>query len=96
MFYTSDKMIKAETEEYNIGKRHLANIMGQDPDLFEQEDIDVSIYRSLAGPHPFHTSREGWRFMSQFHHVPVPVCTRPIVPQFNCVPGPLCPGPNVD
>ena len=43
MCYVSDKMIKAEIDEFNLGKRHLANIMGQDPDLFEQEDIDVSI-----------------------------------------------------
>ncbi|KAL8575343.1 hypothetical protein ACOMHN_048636 [Nucella lapillus] len=38
-----DKMMQAEVEEYNIGKRHLANIMGQDPDLFEQEDVDRAI-----------------------------------------------------
>ncbi|KAK7108423.1 small ribosomal subunit protein uS9m-like [Littorina saxatilis] len=38
-----DKMIKKEIDEYDIGKRHLANIMGQDPDLFEQEDVDRAI-----------------------------------------------------
>ena len=47
-------MIKAEIDEFNLGKRHLANIMGQDPDLFEQEDIDVSISWSLTGPHSHH------------------------------------------
>ena len=30
-----------EIAEYEIGKRHLANIMGEDPDSFRQEDIDV-------------------------------------------------------
>ncbi len=30
-----------EIAEYEIGKRHLANIMGVDPDNFTQEDIDV-------------------------------------------------------
>lgn len=28
--------------EYEIGKRHLANIMGLDPENVDQEDIDVS------------------------------------------------------
>lgn len=32
-----------QVAEYEIGKRHLAHIMGKDPDNFEQEDIDVSI-----------------------------------------------------
>lgn len=27
--------------EYQIGKRHLANMMGEDPETFTQEDIDV-------------------------------------------------------
>jgi len=30
--------------EYEIGKRHLANMMGEDPDTFTQEDIDVCNY----------------------------------------------------
>ena len=29
--------------DYELGKRHLANIMGEDPDSFTQEDIDVSM-----------------------------------------------------
>uniref|UniRef100_A0A8C6SQP7 Small ribosomal subunit protein uS9m n=1 Tax=Neogobius melanostomus TaxID=47308 RepID=A0A8C6SQP7_9GOBI len=32
-----------QIEEYNIGKRHLANMMGEDPENFSQEDIDRSI-----------------------------------------------------
>lgn len=28
--------------EYQIGKRHLANMMGEDPETFTQEDIDVT------------------------------------------------------
>lgn len=28
--------------EFEIGKRHLANMMGCDPETFTQEDIDVS------------------------------------------------------
>lgn len=38
--YTVD-FIK-QIEEFNIGKRHLANMMGEDPETFTQEDIDVS------------------------------------------------------
>lgn len=32
-----------KTYEYQIGKRHLANMMGEDPETFTQEDIDVNI-----------------------------------------------------
>lgn len=30
--------------EFEIGKRHLANMMGCDPETFTQNDIDVSSY----------------------------------------------------
>ncbi|KAH0956525.1 hypothetical protein HN011_002321 [Eciton burchellii] len=35
--------IRKEIMEYEIGKRHLANMMGEDPDTFTQEDINRSI-----------------------------------------------------
>ncbi|XP_068950060.1 small ribosomal subunit protein uS9m [Petaurus breviceps papuanus] len=35
--------IKKQIEEFNIGKRHLANMMGEDPETFTQEDIDRAI-----------------------------------------------------
>ena len=38
----SDEFMQSELAEFEIGKRHLANIMGADPDDFTQEDIDVS------------------------------------------------------
>ncbi len=34
--------IQKQVEEFDIGKRHLANMMGEDPENFTQEDIDVS------------------------------------------------------
>lgn len=34
--------MKEQLLEYNIGKRHLANMMGEDPEHFTQEDVDVS------------------------------------------------------
>ncbi|XP_070786861.1 small ribosomal subunit protein uS9m [Enoplosus armatus] len=37
------EFIQKQVEEFNIGKRHLANIMGEDPENFTQEDIDRSI-----------------------------------------------------
>ncbi|XP_032111472.1 28S ribosomal protein S9, mitochondrial [Sapajus apella] len=40
--YTVD-FIKKQIEEFNIGKRHLANMMGEDPETFTQEDIDKAI-----------------------------------------------------
>ncbi|KAI4893651.1 hypothetical protein NFI96_010320 [Prochilodus magdalenae] len=39
----SEEYIKKQIEEFNIGKRHLANMMGEDPETFTQEDIDRSI-----------------------------------------------------
>lgn len=38
-----DQFMKKEILEYEIGKRHLANMMGEDPETFTQEDIDRSI-----------------------------------------------------
>lgn len=35
------EFIEKQVEEFNIGKRHLANMMGEDPENFTQEDIDV-------------------------------------------------------
>jgi len=36
-----DKFMSEEIAEYEIGKRHVANIMGLDPETITQEDIDV-------------------------------------------------------
>lgn len=33
--------MKKEIVEYEIGKRQLANMMGEDPECFTQEDINV-------------------------------------------------------
>ncbi|NXO02721.1 RT09 protein, partial [Rhinopomastus cyanomelas] len=39
----TDEFIKKQIEEFNLGKRHLANMMGEDPETFTQEDINRSI-----------------------------------------------------
>ncbi|KAJ8003794.1 hypothetical protein DPEC_G00152100 [Dallia pectoralis] len=39
----SEEFIRKQLEEYNIGKRHLANIMGEDPETFTQQDVDRSV-----------------------------------------------------
>lgn len=39
----SDAVIKSHIQEYELGKRHLANIMGTDPDDFTQRDINAAI-----------------------------------------------------
>lgn len=36
-----DEFMKTQISEFKIGKRHLANMMGEDPETFTQEDIDV-------------------------------------------------------
>jgi len=40
----SDEFMVQQTHEYNVGKRHLANMMGVDPETFTQKDIDVSLF----------------------------------------------------
>jgi hypothetical protein len=38
-----DEFMKTQREEFELGKRHLANMMGEDPILYEdQEKIDVN------------------------------------------------------
>lgn len=37
-----DEMIQEAQSEYRIGMRHLANMMGADPESFTQKDADVS------------------------------------------------------
>ncbi|CAF4808364.1 unnamed protein product [Pieris macdunnoughi] len=38
-----DDFMKKQQIEYNIGKRHLANMMGEDPETFTQRDVDRAI-----------------------------------------------------
>nr|XP_021190472.2 28S ribosomal protein S9, mitochondrial [Helicoverpa armigera] len=38
-----DQFMKRQEFEYNIGKRHLANMMGEDPETFTQKDVDRAI-----------------------------------------------------
>lgn len=38
-----DEFMKKQTSDFEIGKRHLANMMGEDPETFTQEDIDKAI-----------------------------------------------------
>ncbi|KRT85398.1 hypothetical protein AMK59_2462 [Oryctes borbonicus] len=38
-----DEFMKQQKYEFQIGKRHLANMMGEDPETFTQEDIDNAI-----------------------------------------------------
>lgn len=38
-----DEFMKQQEHEFQLGRRHLANMMGEDPDTFTQEDIDNAI-----------------------------------------------------
>uniref|UniRef100_A0A1A9WFN3 28S ribosomal protein S9, mitochondrial n=1 Tax=Glossina brevipalpis TaxID=37001 RepID=A0A1A9WFN3_9MUSC len=38
-----DEFMKTQQLEYQIGKRHLANMMGEDPETFTQEDINNAV-----------------------------------------------------
>ncbi|CAF90831.1 unnamed protein product, partial [Tetraodon nigroviridis] len=37
------EFIRKQVEEFNVGKRHWPNMMGEDPENFSQEDVDRSI-----------------------------------------------------
>lgn len=40
-----DEFMKAQKHEFEVGKRHLANMMGEAPELYEnQEKLDVSLF----------------------------------------------------
>lgn len=38
-----NNFMEQQSHEYNVGKRHLANMMGVDPETFTQKDIDEAI-----------------------------------------------------
>lgn len=38
-----DDFIKKQQISYQLGKRHLANMMGEDPETFTQDMIDVCV-----------------------------------------------------
>ena len=38
-----DEFMKIQQLKYQIGKRHLANMMGEDPETFTQDHVDVSL-----------------------------------------------------
>lgn len=39
-----DEFMKTQQHEFDVGKRHLANMMGEPAEIFEnQEQIDVSL-----------------------------------------------------
>ncbi|XP_042892978.1 28S ribosomal protein S9, mitochondrial-like [Penaeus japonicus] len=40
---THDAFMFEQISEYEIGRRHLANMMGEDPETFTQEDVDNAI-----------------------------------------------------
>ncbi len=40
-FILLEKVLDEKIHEYEIGRRHLARIMGEDPENFNQEKIDV-------------------------------------------------------
>lgn len=42
-----DAFIQQEQEDYKIGKRHLANMMGEDPEHFTQADVEVSYHHVI-------------------------------------------------
>lgn len=60
-----DSFLLEQTQEYEIGRRHLANMMGEDAETFTEEDIDKAIaylfpsglFEPRARPHMKHPSK---------------------------------------
>ena len=48
MHFSADKFMREKSLEFQIGRRHLANMMGEDPETFTQEDINVSNYNMIV------------------------------------------------
>lgn len=45
-----DEFMKTQKHEFEVGKRHLANMMGESPETFEnQEAIDASLCKPFLG-----------------------------------------------
>lgn len=42
------QFIAEKTYEFQIGKRHLANMMGENPETFTQEDVNVENFKLLV------------------------------------------------
>lgn len=64
-----DEFMRTQLHEYKIGKRHLANMMGEDPDTFTQEDIDVSFLLYI-----YHWSLcNNFPYLSESYSISVPV-----------------------
>ena len=61
---TSDEVMQGHVQEYEMGKRHLANIMGKDPDDFTQKDIDVSL---LCCAVFFFVKGKRWQLTVDYH-----------------------------
>lgn len=68
-----DEFMKVKDEEFRIGKRHLANMMGEDPETFTQADIDVSDYTFRI----FGTNRMTLSMFSFVRRTPLPICFHP-------------------
>ncbi|XP_074662574.1 small ribosomal subunit protein uS9m-like [Tubulanus polymorphus] len=80
-----DSLMKEKIQEFEIGKRHLANIMGEDPENFTQDDIDNAIKYLLPSalfekparpflkhPEEFYPKRKSAQFASDgrpFHYL---------------------------
>ncbi|XP_035664512.1 28S ribosomal protein S9, mitochondrial-like isoform X2 [Branchiostoma floridae] len=48
----TEEFLQEMDQEYQLGKRHLANMMGEDPETFTQEDVDRAIrYLLPSGLH---------------------------------------------
>lgn len=46
--YVSAEKLDRAVAEYDLGRKHLANIMGIDDDNMSQEDVRVSCYKYLV------------------------------------------------
>ena len=45
--FVPDEFMEKARIEYKIGKRHLANMMGENPDNFSEDDVKVSLHTNM-------------------------------------------------
>ena len=86
-----DEFIAAERSEFELGKKHLANMMGMDVDAMTQEDIDAAVEYLFPsgliapGARPLMKPPEEVRFLALPSLPPGHLCSETLLkPSLSC------------
>lgn len=72
-----DEFMRIQEDEYRIGKRHLANMMGEDPETFTQDDVNVSGTELKSTPQQSRGLTYNLRIDCRMFSGPSSICFRP-------------------